>query len=95
MARKVKTIMENGIDKREVGYYSTPSFVAQYLTQEMLSINPHGTWVLDPAVGKEELLEEFYRRGKAIDSYDIIRHCEHKMSKINKKNLSLYIYNNK
>lgn len=86
MARKVKTIMENGIDKREVGYYSTPSFVAQYLTQEMLSINPHGTWVLDPAVGKEELLEEFYRRGKAIDSYDIIRHCEHKMSNFCQKN---------
>ena len=32
--------MENGIDKREVGYYSTPSFVAKYLTHEMLSINP-------------------------------------------------------
>lgn len=86
MARKVKTIMENGIDKREVGYYSTPSFIAKYLTHEMLSINPDGNLVLDPAVGKEELLEEFYKAGKSIESYDIIRHCEYKMSKFCQKN---------
>lgn len=86
MARKVKTIMENGIDKREVGYYSTPPFVAKYLTQEMLSINPDGRWVLDPAVGKEELLDEFYKAGKSIESYDIIEHCEYKMSEFCRKN---------
>lgn len=86
MARKVKTVMENGIDKREVGYYSTPSFVAKYLTQEMLSINPNGNLVLDPAVGREELLEEFYKSGKTIDSYDIIKHCEYKMSKFCQRN---------
>lgn len=86
MARKVKTIIENGIDKREIGYYSTPSFVAKYLTQEMLSINPNGDLVLDPAVGKEELLEEFYNTGKSIESYDIIKHCEYKMSKFYQKN---------
>ena len=82
MARKIKTIMENGIDKREVGYYSTPSFVAKYLTHEMLSINPNGASVLDPAVGREELLEEFYKAGKTIDSYDIIKHCEYRMSNV-------------
>lgn len=86
MARKVKTIMENGIDKREVGYYSTPSFIAKYLAQELLSINPNGNLVLDPAVGKEELLEEFYKTGKTIDSYDIIKHCEYKMSNFHQKN---------
>lgn len=86
MARKVKTVIENGIDKREVGYYSTPSFVAKYLTREMLSINPTGKFVLDPAVGKEELLEEFYKSGKTIDSYDIIKHCEYKMSNFCQRN---------
>lgn len=86
MARKVKTIMENGIDKREVGYYSTPSFIAKYLTQEMLSINPNGNLVLDPAVGKEELLEEFYKAGKTIDSYDILKYREYKMSNFCQKN---------
>lgn len=86
MARKIKTIMENGIDKREVGYYSTPSFVAKYLTHEMLSINPNGDSVLDPAVGREELLEEFYKAGKTIDSYDIIKHCEYRMSNFCQRN---------
>ena len=86
MARKIKTIMENGIDKREVGYYSTPSFVAKYLTHEMLSINPNGASVLDPAVGREELLEEFYKAGKTIDSYDIIKHCEYRMSNFCQRN---------
>lgn len=86
MARKVKQIIENGIDKREVGYYSTPSFVADYLTQEMLSINPDGKLVLDPAVGREELLDGFYKAGKTIDSYDIIRHCDYAMSNFRQKN---------
>ena len=64
MARKVKQVIEHGIDKREVGYYSTPDFVAKYLTDEMLRINSHGKFVLDPAVGKEELLAYFYSAGK-------------------------------
>jgi len=64
MARKVKILLKNGIDKREVGYYSTPSFIADYITNEMLAINPNGTEVLDPAVGKEELLKGFYDAGK-------------------------------
>lgn len=86
MARKPKLIIEDGIDKREVGYYSTPAFVANYLTRELLAINPNGTFVLDPAVGKEELLEEFYKAGKQIDSYDIIKHKEYEFSNFCKKN---------
>lgn len=91
MARKPKSIMEDGIDKREVGYYSTPSFVADYLTREMLAINPNGTFVLDPAVGKEELLRGFYKAGKQIDSYDIIKYKEYEYSNFCKKNfIDLY-----
>jgi len=86
MARKIKTVMEHGIDRREVGYYSTPSFIADYLTQEMLAINPDGVTVLDPAVGKEELLNGFYKSGKVIDSYDIINHGEYRMSNFRNKN---------
>lgn len=86
MARKVKVLLKNGIDKREVGYYSTPSFVADYLTQEMLTINPNGHYVLDPAVGREELLKEFYNNNKEIDSYDIIDYKSYQMSNFSKKN---------
>jgi len=80
MARKVKVLINNGIDKREIGYYSTPSFIADYLTSEMLSLNPDGKDVLDPAVGKEELLKGFFLAGKHIDSYDIIDYKHYEMS---------------
>lgn len=63
-----------------MGYYSTPEFIAKYLTEEMLRINPNGKYVLDPAVGKEGLLSYFYEAGKEIDSFDIIDYGHHKMS---------------
>ena len=78
--------MSEGVDKREVGYYSTPKFIAEYLTREMLSINPEGTYVLDPAVGKEELLNGFFEAGKEIESYDIIDYSRHEMAKFTQKN---------
>ena len=31
MARKDKKIILEGVDKREVGYYSTPQFIADYI----------------------------------------------------------------
>lgn len=81
MARKIKVLTNSeGLDRREVGYYSTPKFIADYLTQEMLAINPNGVGVLDPATGKEELLASFYEANKKIDSLDIIDHGTHKYS---------------
>ncbi len=80
MARKTKILLEGNIDKREVGYYSTPEFVANYLAQEMIQINPNGRYVLDPAVGKEELVHAFYNAGKIVDSYDIIDFGNHQHS---------------
>lgn len=76
MARKQKTNIRNGIDKREVGYYSTPAFVAGFLAKEMLALNPNGLRVLDPAVGNEELLEVMSAAGKQVDGYDIVRYKE-------------------
>jgi hypothetical protein len=81
MARKIKTLIgEDGIDRREVGYYSTPDFVARYITEEMLRLNPNGNCVLDPATGKEELLPYFHAANKRIDSFDIIDHGNHNYS---------------
>lgn len=90
MARKVKVVIDSGIDKREVGYYSTPSFIADYLTKEMLSINPSGSKVLDPAVGKEELLKKFYDAGKEIVSFDIIDFGVHNYSEFHHRNFIEY-----
>lgn len=72
MARRNKQIMEHGIDKRDVGYYSTPDFMAQYIYEEMVKLNPAGSSVLDPAVGRGELLKSFIDSGKIVHGYDII-----------------------
>lgn len=67
-------VNENGIDKRDSGYYSTPDFVSDYISNELLDLNPNGRKVLDPAVGDEELLKTFFIHGKEIDSFDVIEH---------------------
>jgi hypothetical protein len=69
-------VNNNGVDRRDIGYYSTPSFISEYLSNELLKINPLGHKVLDPAVGNEELLKTFFVNGKEIDSFDIIKHGE-------------------
>lgn len=72
MARKSKILLKDGVDKRHVGYFSTPDFVSQYLFNEMMLLNPNGTKVLDPAVGKGELVSAFIECGKEVEGYDII-----------------------
>jgi hypothetical protein len=67
-------INNNGIDKRDSGYYSTPNFISDYISNQLLEINPDGRKVLDPAVGDEELLKTFFLHGKEIDSFDVIEH---------------------
>ena len=67
-------VNDNGIDKRDSGYYSTPDFVSDYISNELLELNPNGKKVLDPAVGDEELLKTFFIHGKEIDSFDVIEH---------------------
>lgn len=78
-------INHNGIDKRDSGYYSTPQFVSNYISNELLNLNPKGRKVLDPAVGNEELLKMFFIHGKEIDSFDIIEHGNIQYSNFIKK----------
>lgn len=93
MGRFVKNIInKDGVDIREVGYYSTPRFIAKYITEALLSLNYDGQYVLDPAVGKEELLEYFHIAGKKIDSFDIIDYNDKKLSSFTHKDfISHYI----
>lgn len=71
MGRHFKSVFsEEGIDRRDAGYYSSPDFVARFLCDEMRSINPAGTTVFDPCVGKEELLEPFIREGLRTEGFD-------------------------
>lgn len=47
------------------------------MAKEMSALNPTGKTVLDPCVGKEELLGYFHRQGKAIHGIDIIDYGVH------------------
>jgi len=78
-------VNNNGIDRRDSGYYSTPDFVANYISNELLALNPSGKKALDPAVGDEELLSNFFIHGKEIDSLDIIEHGNIRYSNFIKK----------
>jgi hypothetical protein len=72
MGRHPKVITsDDGPDRRETGYYSTPKFVADFLTRKLLEINPTGQQVIDPAIGKGELVAGFVEAGKQVTGIDI------------------------
>lgn len=96
MGRKRKEIIDNnGVDKRDIGYYSTPNYISEYLTKEMLALKPNGELVLDPAVGKEELLSYFYEANKKIEAFDIIEYEEYKYSNFYLQDFIEYYSNSK
>lgn len=81
MARKEKILDEialtdskEKINRRDVGYYSTPDFISEYISLRMLQINNKGNRVLDPCCGKEELLPIFQKNNMSIDGIDIINY---------------------
>lgn len=80
MGRKNKVVIgSDGLDRREEGYYSTPSFVAEFLARELLAYKPNTRLVLDPCVGKGELAAPFAREGLNVIGIDITdrkpQHC--------------------
>lgn len=75
MGRFEKTVLiENGLDRRETGYYSTPKFVADFMFDVSLAVNPNGKYVLDPCVGNEELVRKFSIAGIEADGIDIFQY---------------------
>jgi len=69
---KKKIITANGHDRRELGYYSTPNFVAEFIAREIKKIRPSASTALDPCVGEGELSTPLSKLGVAVDGYDII-----------------------
>lgn len=72
MGRGIKKVLnvENN-DRRQSGYYSTPQFVAEFISRELLRIKPDGKRALDPCAGKEELQGLLHDHNVVIDSFDI------------------------
>lgn len=62
------------IDVREIGYYSTPNFVARYIGERILQINDKGQYLLDPCCGKEELVNYFKDYDIKITGMDLIKY---------------------
>lgn len=92
MARKLKqVVIEGGLDRREAGYYSTPPEVADYIYSRLRNINPNGKSVIDPCVGKEELLQPFTEKGIQTAGIDIIDHkIEYTCSFLNRDFVEIY-----
>ncbi len=73
MGRHKKLIFsDDGVERRQLGYYSTPQSVATFLAKKCLEINPFGRSVFDPCIGKGELVSPFLNRNVFIEGLDII-----------------------
>lgn len=73
MGRHAKRVAgPDGHDRRELGYYSTPRFVADFLARRALEIRPSARTVLDPCVGRGELIAPLAEAGLHVTGIDIV-----------------------
>jgi len=73
MGRHQKYVFDDtGLDKRKTGYYSTPSFIGEYLAERLLSLKPDAKTVLDPCIGKGELTHFFENKDLEVTGIDTI-----------------------
>ena len=73
MGRHIKNVVgEDGLDRRETGYYSTPAFIAQYFYKTLVQLKPNASTVYDPCVGRGELLQPFRSTSACLLGSDII-----------------------
>lgn len=84
MGRKAKVLSEKivddeYIDKRLVGYYSTPDFISEYIKDRLIEIKGDGKELLDPCCGREEMILPFLREDIKSDGIDLIR-CKNEYS---------------
>lgn len=73
MGRSKKQLNIGEVDKREVGFYKTPSFVAEYITKRV-KLYTSGKKVLDPCCGKEDLIKYFLNEDFTVFGMDIIKY---------------------
>ena len=57
MGRNLKTVIAaDKSDRREIGYYSTPGFVAEFFARRILELRPGAHFVFDPCIGRGEFV---------------------------------------
>lgn len=73
MGRTAKKVVdEYDLDRREVGYYSTPKFVAEFIAERIFELCPDAKFIFDPCIGRGELTSPFKMRGCHVTGYDIV-----------------------
>ena len=73
MGRTAKIVVdEYDVDRRGVGYYSTPKFVAEFIADRILELCPDAKFIFDPCIGRGELTSPFKMRGCHVTGYDIV-----------------------
>ena len=93
MGRHHKTVFTSeGLERRELGYYSTPDFVAKFLSQVCLELLPGGKDVFDPCIGKGELVLPFIQQGLFVEGIDIIPHTLPESIKFSERNFIDYYH---
>lgn len=90
LGRHEKVLEEDHIDRRELGYYFTPDFVANYISERLLTLNPNGSLVLDPCCGCEELIDTLLKRGMSVDGLDVEQYKENYACNFHKKDFISY-----
>jgi len=60
------------LDRRELGYYSTPKLVADFIAERIFELRPDAKRVFDPCIGHGELTRPFKARGCHVSGYDIV-----------------------
>lgn len=91
MGRFEKVIANaDGVDRRGSGYYSTPRDISRIIYGLLTGLNPNGKKVLDPCVGKEELIQDFLINGYEVDSFDLNRYSEAFQSNFNHSDFLKY-----
>lgn len=100
MGRKEKVLIEElktekiFIDKRELGYYSTPAFICEYIKNRLLEINNKGKSVFDPCCGKEEMLNPFENSNIKAYGIDIFKYKEEYRAFYSKENFIEFYFSN-
>lgn len=73
MGRKPKVVRtDDELDRRELGYYSTPDFVARFFAERISELRPDARRVFDPCIGRGEFTQPFKARGYHVSGSDII-----------------------
>ena len=89
----IRCNVENSlIDKREIGFYKTPDFVAKYMTSRLKSI-ALGNKVLDPCCGEEDLVNFFLDEGYCVKGIDIVKYKNNYRCDFEKNNFINYYSN--